>query len=92
MKTKLLRQKTAPIIGENINKIDKLTCEQLLNFMLKAENCNHLNTNNMLVPVKNRNKKSSQHLCCYHQDQVKRYHVLQEDDWATRNLPPKCGV
>ena len=48
MKTQMLRQKTAPIIGENINNIDKLTCEQILNFMLKAENCNHLNTNNMI--------------------------------------------
>jgi hypothetical protein len=57
MKTKLLRQKTTPIIGENIKNIDKLTCEQILNFMLKAENCNQLNTNNMLIPVKNRNKK-----------------------------------
>lgn len=57
MKIKLLRQKTTPITGENINNIDKLTCEQILNYMLKAENCNHLNTNNMLLPVKNMNTK-----------------------------------
>ena len=54
---KMIGQKTAHTIGENINNIDKLTCEQILNFMLKAENCNHLNTNNMLVSVKNQNKK-----------------------------------
>ncbi|MEP6519954.1 hypothetical protein NDI35_28135 [Microcoleus vaginatus FACHB-2002] len=57
MKTKLLRQKTTPIIGKNIKNIDKLTCEQILNFMLKAKNCNQLNPNNMLLPVKNMNTK-----------------------------------
>ena len=57
MKKKLIGQKTAHIIGEIINCIDNLTYKKLLNFMLKAENCQHLNTNNMLVPVKNQNKK-----------------------------------
>jgi|GEM_PF-4688531 len=48
MKTKLLRQKTAPIIGGNINNIDKLTCKQLLNFKLK--NKKKLSTPLLLSP------------------------------------------
>lgn len=55
---KMIGQKTAHIIGKIINCIDNLTYKKLLNFMLKkAENYNPLNTNNMLEPVKNRNKK-----------------------------------
>lgn len=58
MKKKMIRQKTAHIIGEIINCLDNLTYKKLLKFMLKkAENYNPLNTNNMLEPVKNRNKK-----------------------------------
>lgn len=57
MKKKLIGQKNAHIIGDIINCIDNIPYKKLLNFMLKAENCQHLNTNNMLVPVKNRNKK-----------------------------------
>lgn len=55
---KMIGQKTAHTIGKIINCIDNLTYKKLLNFMLKkAENYNPLNTNNMLEPVKNRNKK-----------------------------------
>jgi hypothetical protein len=58
MKRKFLGQKIAHIIGEIINNIDKSTYKQLLKFMLKkAKNRNHLKTNNMLVPVENRNQK-----------------------------------
>jgi hypothetical protein len=52
----------------------------------RVKSSNKSKMNAMVVQSKTKNKKSTK----LHQDQVEKFQALQEDYWATPNLPPKC--